>query len=178
MGVMICGICGVIAVFIGYRRMTSSPAQARDAISEAATVSIDKVRQEATRNGVTEWRLDAASAKLMNGDGVAVFESPEVTFFLDNQPPLRLTAREGKVKTATNDIDLNGDVVLDNPEYTLKTESLRYRHKDRALSSRTPVNIRNDRFTLKADAVQVDMARKRAVFSGNVRGVLLEGMRL
>lgn len=179
MGVMIFGICGVVAVFIGYRRLGERATAIGDGgLSEGAGVRIDRVQQEATRNGVTEWRLDAVSANLARGGDVAVFEDPEITLFFENQPPVRLTAQEGRVKTDTNDIDLEGDVVIDNPEYILKTESLRYRHQDRALSSPTPVDILNRRFMLKADTAEVDMMRKRALFSGNVRGILTEGMRL
>jgi LPS export ABC transporter protein LptC len=175
---MILAICGVTAVFIGYRRLGGRSPAIGSGMAESAGVRIDRVQQEATRNGVTEWRLDAVSANLIQGGGVAVFEEPEVTLFFENQPPVRLTAQEGRVMTDTNDIDLEGDVVIDNPEYILKTELLHYRHQDRALSSPTPVNILNRRFTLKADTVKVDMTRKRALFSGNVRGILTEGMRL
>ena len=178
MGVMILGICGVVGVFVGYRGLTKRPPAAVDVVSENASVSIGRVQQEATRNGLTEWRLDAASAKLIDGGGEAVFEDPEITFFIEDQPPVQLTARQGTVKTDTQNIDLKGDVVVSNSDYILITESLHYLHQERAFSSQTPVDILNGRFTLKADAVRVDMTDKRALFSGNVRGVLLEGFRL
>lgn len=174
-GFMIAAIGGVFFLFAGYR---STPSEAALPVDKGVDMAIASIHHESTRDGVTEWRLDATSAHLMESMRMAVFQRPAITFFSKNDAPLRLVAKEGKVSTDSSDIRVSGDVVMDNGTYRLETASLDYHHGDRRFQSGEPVRVVSRDMELSADSASVDIHGRRAVFKGNVRGCFGEALGL
>jgi LPS export ABC transporter protein LptC len=171
-------LVGLVAAFAGLRPWEPDGGDLMPAIRGEVGMAASRVRQTATRDGVVDWRLDAAGARVMDNGGAAVVEAPEVVFFMKNQGDVRLTAREGTVKTATNDIRVAGNVVMRDPAYRLETEALRYLHADRRLVSESPVTLSGQGMSLQADHLELDLDAGRAVFTGRVKGTFGDGFRL
>jgi LPS export ABC transporter protein LptC len=176
---IILAILGLLtAIFADYRRILSKPEKIISLIEEGTSISAGRIRQTATRNGVTEWSLESVSAKYLNEKKQAVFQDLSVTFFLKDSRKVYLTANEGILKTDSNDIEVTGNVVVKNEDYNLKTEKLYYEHEKRIFSSKSPVEIIGSAFDLAADAMFFDLNTNRTVFQGNVKGAFQQNVAL
>ena len=160
----------IIAVFVGYRKESGNDDPKPSTPQEEATVAIGKVHQTATRDGKPAWRLDAGSVRFVEDQKEAFFKDISIVFFLETGEKIYLTANEGVVKTDSKDIEVNGDVVIRNEDYRLKTETIFYRHEERIITSKVPVEISGESFSLAADTMQIDLKKKNAFFNGNIKG--------
>ncbi len=165
----------VLWVFYQYR-------QARDGLiiplpPETATnaiMALSKVHQTATKDGQTQWELDADAAELEAGTGRMVLRSPSVSFVLEDGTRINLTARQGVLYTKTNNMEVRGKVNIRNDRYTLTTESLTYEHDHRVLLADSAVQITGQAIDLKAAAMRYDLNTNQTLFEGRVEGILYE----
>ena len=167
----------IIAVFVGYRKESGNDEPKPSITQEEASVAIGKVHQTATRDGKTEWRLYAGSVRFVEDQKKAFFKDISIVFFLETGEEIYLSANEGILKTDSNDIEVNGDVVIRNADYRLKTETIFYRHEERIITSKVPVEISGESFSLSADTMQIDLKKKSALLKGNIRGNIDESTR-
>jgi len=168
----------VLATFMRNRNNTDESDPVLSSDQNKASISIGKVHHTATKAGKKEWSLVADSAHYMDTENKAIFENLEVVFFMEDGKEVNLTANRGYLQTATNDIQVEGDVLVDNGTYRFETNSLNYFHQSRQLHSDDPVNVSGEWFTLSADAVSIDLDAEKSEFKGNVKGVLSEDMLL
>lgn len=172
---VICVSCAtIVAVFVYYRRL---PDQAQDLIGSipaGADLTISDIHQTSTRDGRKEWSLKAASARYLNAEKQVILTDLSMTFYLENQQDLQLTADSGILQTESKDVEIRGNVVVTSADATLTTEDLRYRHVRRILASRTPVKITGDAYRLTAERMRLDLNTNRAIFEGNVSGAFIE----
>ena len=169
---IIISLGGVISIFIHYRLMSGQPEKLLKSIQSKANVSINNVRQTAMRNGIQEWTLDAESASLLQGEKKAIFKAPRLTFFMENDKKVFLSAENGVLWTDTNDLDLTGKVVAAHNDYQLKTEKLHYEYKNRIIRSDVSVEISGDLFQFKADTMTFTLESNETRLEGNVEGTL------
>jgi len=159
-----------LALFSGYRRISNQDAGLISAVQNQANISLGKVHQTATRNGVKEWTLDAQSAHVINAKQQAIFQDLSITFFLKNNSKVYLTSNQGILHTDSNDIEVSGNVVVQNINYRLKTEILHYKHKERVLFSEVPVNIISQTARITADSMSHDLDANKTTLKGNIKG--------
>ena len=164
----------IIAVFMNYRQQTNIDDSYASPIPEDANIAIGKVHQTATRDGATEWRMDAASVTYFDAEKKALFENIAVTFYTKNGDPIHMTADSGVLQTESQDIEVTGNIVVRNTAYRLKTDKLHYNNEKRMIHSKTPVKISGDLFNMMADRMSIDIERNQAIFIGNVKGNLNE----
>lgn len=166
---MIC--LAVVAIYVGYRHARRNPGVWVQTIARQSQMQMDRVHHTATRDGRTEWVLDAQSAHLDNVDGpVLHLTEPVVRFFTSDSGEVDLSARKGRLHTESNDIEALEGVVIKNDSYRLETERIRYDHHRRRLEADTPVRIENGDNTISADTMTVFLDRRQAELSGDVRG--------
>lgn len=171
-------LCLITAVFIGYRRILSKNKNLVLSIQSQASLSINKVHQTATRNGIKEWSLDASSAQYMDSKKQAIFKDLSVTFFLKDESEVYLTADHGILKIDTNDIETSGNVILVNGNYRLKTESLYYEHQNRKIITKVPVQITGNSSHFMADSMSFDLSTKQTLLEGKVEGIFRKNVAL
>lgn len=160
----------IVYIFMGYRRMINNPEKLISMARDGASVSLEKFRQTATRNGVKEWYLDADSAKYIDKNRQALFENLSMVFYLANEKKISLSADKGVLQTESNNIDVTGNVVVSDGKYRLATDNLSYNYAQRELVSQTPVKITGDALHLTADSVVYSLNNNKTYFKGNVRG--------
>jgi LPS export ABC transporter protein LptC len=166
------GVTGII----GYRHFFSQK-KTENIDSKAvnkANISIGKVHQTSTRDGIVEWRLDAASMNYFAEKNQSVFQDLFVTFYLKDRTEIYLTADQGVLKTASKNMRVRGNVVVKNKDYQLETETLDYNHGKRIITTKVPVKITGDSIGLTADSMSLDLKTKLTVLQGNVKGTLSE----
>lgn len=165
--------CSVIlSVFVGYRHISDKGDRLVYPVKSKANISIGKAHQTATRNGIKEWSLDAASADYMNHQEQVIFHDLSLTFFLKDNTKVYVTADQGILKTESNDMELSDNVVVKNKEYRLGCENLHYQHNRKIIFSKVPVNITGTSFNLVADSMRLNLTTNRTLFKGRVEGTL------
>jgi len=169
-------ILGVlVAAYVGFRQLASNPEKLIATIAEDAKLSLGKIQQTATRDGKTEWRLDAASARYLEDENQVRLNDLTVTFYMESGQEVQLSADEGLLNTESNDIQVSGDVKVQNEAYTLDTTTLQYRHEQRIIFSNAPVFIkRKIGGRLTADALRLDLNINQLLLEGNVKGEFAE----
>ncbi len=176
---IICLVFGVIlTVFLNYRNGLEINDTSVSAVSNKANISIGQAHQTATRNGIKEWSLDAASADYMTDKNQAVFKDLSVTFFLKDNTRVYVTADRGLLKTDSNDMEISKNVVVKYTQYKLRCENLYYEHKQRIIFSNVPVNITGDSFQLVADGMSLNLNTNKTLFEGKVKGTFRGGIAL
>ncbi len=163
-------LCIVSVVFVGYRRILNKHEGITSSIQSKANISIGRIHQTATRNGITEWSLDAGSAHYIDAKKQAVLQDISVTFFLKDGKKIYLTANKGNLKTDSNDIEVTDNVVVKNVSYKLKTEKLYYKHDKHIIFSKVPVEITGDSFNIVADSMSFDLNTSKTLLEGKVEG--------
>ena len=169
----------VLSVFFGYRTV-SNPQEMflSSLVQDDATISIDRVHQTSTKNGIKEWSLDATSAQFIEKDRQAVFTHLSVTFFMENDTSVALSADKGYLNTDTRNIHIDGDVIADDGEFKIQTDTLDYEHERRVLVATKPVRIFGNSFRLNADSASYDLTSQRSIFEGNVEGTIFDNIKL
>jgi LPS export ABC transporter protein LptC len=168
----------ILTVFLKYRNGWEKNDGREAIISSKASISIGKAHQTATRNGIKEWSLDAASADYMTDKNQAVFKDLSVTFFLKDNTKVYITADRGLLKTDSNDMEISNNVVVKYTQYKLRCENLYYEHKKGIIFSNVPVNITGDSFQLVADAMSLNLNTDKTLFEGKVKGTFRGGIAL
>jgi LPS export ABC transporter protein LptC len=172
--VILVGLGVTLVVFTSHRRMLGKDKNIVSNIKNNANISIGKAHQTATRNGIKEWNLDAASVNYMVKKNQAIFQDLSITFYLKNKTEVYLTANKGILKIDSNDMEVFGNVVVKNSTYRLKTENLFYRHNQRIILSKVPVQVFGNAFNLVADSMSLNLNTNKLMFEGKVQGTLHE----
>jgi LPS export ABC transporter protein LptC len=157
-------------LYRGYRRSPPAPEASTAALEEGASMSVGRIHQTSTRDGKKDWSLEAGSAYYLESDRQVVLKDLAVTFFLEDNGEVYLTADQGILNTDSNDIEVSGHVVIKNKYYRLTTENLSYRHDRRILFSDVPVTVSGSSAEISAGSGSLDLNTKQIVLEGNVEG--------
>jgi LPS export ABC transporter protein LptC len=171
-------LCGLALLFVDYRRSFEDTAELIRAMPEGVDLSLNDIHQTATRDGKTQWRLDATAAHYLNAEKQVVLKNLSMTFFTDDQQAVLLTADNGILMTETKDVIVNGNIELTHENSRLVTDTLGYRNADQMLFAKKPVTIFGAAYQLKAQSMVLDLSRNRAVLTGNVEGSFGEDLAL
>ena len=160
----------VAAVFIGYRSILDGANSPIAVISEEASVSIGQVHHTASRDGRTEWKLDAKSAEYLPGKEQVLFKDLAAVFYLEDGRQVVLTADRGLLQKDTNDMEVSGNVVVVDDRFRLNTEALRYEHGAKKISTSKRVRVISESWDLEADSMAMDLNTRKTKFEGRVEG--------
>jgi LPS export ABC transporter protein LptC len=159
------------AVYFGQRRLAflSAPPPARETAETGAGMRLERIHQTATRDGRTEWALDAETAHYLPAEKKVLLGGVSVLYHLKDGGTVRLTADKGAVFTDSNDLQAFGNVVVSNDRYRLETQAIDYAHASRQIHSRSPVKITHETAEITADALELDLGANRLALDGHVR---------
>jgi len=175
--VIIISVSIIIGYYIGKRNTFTGAKELITEIKNDASISIDKVHQETTRDGKKEWSLDASSAQYIIQKKQAIFNDLSAIYFLKGNKKIYITANKGILNTESNNIEILGNVVVKNDDYKLSTEILFYDNETRKIYSKAPVKIYDGSSTLMAKSMSIDLNTNNLTFGG-VRGEFIGDMSL
>lgn len=165
---------GLMLVYLAYRRSIAELTPVIAEVKEDGKIALEQIHQNATKDGKTQWSLDARGVSYDQDRHRATFDAPSVTFFVENDEPVHLVAARGVVETDSKDILISGGIELRQKQYRLQTETLIYVQGQRRIEMSTPVTISGEGLELKANSMSIDLDAKRASFTGNVTGIFHE----
>lgn len=166
---------GILAIiFFGYNMLRNDPQKLISTMQNKASLSIGKVHQVSTRDGVKEWSLDAASAHVVDETRKLMLEDITIVYFLKDGQEVQLTAEKGYLRTDSSDIEVEQHVVVTFQDYRLESDILQYNHSRRLLATKKPVKIFGTTSTLTADSMFFDLNRNTIKFQGNIEVIFRE----
>ncbi len=168
--IIIISIGIIITVFMEYRGLFNKSAKIISQLPEGATISLGKIHQVSTKNGEKEWILDADSANYINNKKQAVLVCLKVVFFIKDNKKIFLKADEGVLHTESKDIEVKGNVIVQNQDYRIDTKRLKYINSKQTITSKVPVKISGDSLFFAADSMLIDLNSNKAYLEGNVKG--------
>lgn len=173
-GLMTAAAVALAGGFVLKRCVFEKPEVLLTALDDKAQLALQKIHQTATRGGITEWSLDADSARYLDESKELLLENLAVEFFMDDGTRMLLTADRGTLRTDTNDIAVRENVRVTKEDLALSTEALDYDHQKRILTSQTEVRITSGNSQITAKTFRYDLNTRQAVLDGDVRGVFSE----
>ena len=163
-----------VVAYYKYRRIADNPAELLSSIPGNANLTIGEIQQTATRDGIKEWMLHAASAQYVESNKQAMLEELSITFFLKDQQKVFMTAAHGILYSDSKNMEVAGDVVVKNANSRLITEQLLYDHRNRLLLTKTPVEIIGESYKILADRMSMDLNTNSTILEGKVKGTFSE----
>lgn len=171
-------ITAVFAVIIGYRYFSKKPEKLLPVVLDGTSISIERISQISTKNGIVEWSLEARSAIYSEDKKEAFFEDLTVTFFTKDNQKIYLSANKGSLKTESGNIEINGNVTIKNNDYMLKTGKINYNNKKRIILSKAPVELSGKSSNLVANSVAIDLNTNKYELIGKVEGIFSDSLSL
>jgi 3-deoxy-D-manno-octulosonate 8-phosphate phosphatase (KDO 8-P phosphatase) len=163
-----------VVAFYNYRRIAANPEELLSSIPGNANLTIGEIHQTATRDGIKEWVLHAASAQYIETKKQVILEELNITFFLKDQQKVFMTAARGILYSDSKNMEVAGDVVVKNANSRLDTEQLLYNHQNRLLLTKTPVEIIGESYKIVADSMSMDLNTNKTILEGKVKGTFSE----
>lgn len=171
-------ITAVFAIIIGYRYFSKKPEKLLPVVLDGTSISIERISQISTKNGIVEWSLEARSAIYSEDKKEAFFEDLTVTFFTKDNQKIYLSANKGSLKTESGNIEINGNVTIKNNDYMLKTGKINYNNKKRIILSKAPVELSGKSSNLVANSVAIDLNTNKYELIGKVEGIFSDSLSL
>lgn len=171
-------LSAILVIFLNYRQMSTGGEIQLTEIAEDVGISIGAVEHTATREGVTEWQINARTAEFFPDRQEIIFKNLTAIFFMENNQQVVLTADQGILKKDTNDIEVSGNVLVEDDMFKLKTSRLYYDHQQRIMTSVSEVEVMSDSWDIEADSMALDLKNRNTRFEGKVRGIFGENFTL
>lgn len=148
------------------RKQVSSPSAAPAA---AEGVVARHFQQASSREGETEWRLEALTAEHRPSENRTLLTELALTFYTAEGREVRLTAPEGRIEPGGERLVARRGVVVEEGGYRLYTEILQHERRTGTLSAPEAVRIVGPAIHLTADTLEVRLRQGEADFRGRVR---------
>lgn len=161
------------AVYFGHQRLVSVVKSEAPASTAKEAMHVQRIHQSSTKDGRTEWNLDAASAQYLLPEKKMLLTDLFVTFFTQEGQEVYLTARHGTVRTDSHDMEAHDDVVVYNDLYRMNAERMTYSQDSRVITCDTPVKITSRAGEILADSLAMNLNTNRLVMKGHVHGTLV-----
>ena len=168
MAVAVIGLAVAAGVYYHHRRPDPLSELVKTPEAAMEGMIIAGIHQSATRDGRTEWSLDAATGQYILAENKILLRDLTVTFYTKTGRKVFLTAKRGTVRTDTHDMEAHEDVVARDDLYRLETEKMRYQHESRLIEMDAPVKISGQAGEISGDSLAIDLNTNIMVMQGNV----------
>ncbi|NOY69765.1 MAG: LPS export ABC transporter periplasmic protein LptC [Deltaproteobacteria bacterium] len=172
--VVIAGV--VIFLFLQYR-FAGNPAKKTPPPTDShAILTLEGFHHVATRDGKTEWTLDAKSAKLYSD--VAVLTGMSGRFYAGKNKDAVFTGKTGRVNLKSLDFNVYGEVRVVYEGLVLRTRDLLYHHDSHMIIIDSPASVTGQKAVITADSARLLLESGKVVLNGHVKGLLKNGFGL
>lgn len=143
-------------------------------IDSSADIFLNNFKHTSKTNGIKDWALKAASAKIINDQHLALLKDVSITIFTDNNTEVQIAAKNGRLDTETHDIELSDKVIINYEGTFLKTDKLHYRKNSHIIYSDGKVEIKKENSIIQADSLIADLKDSTLKLEGNIKGIFIE----
>ena len=134
--VLILLIGGVFTYFLLLPSTFDLKAKNISIIGSDADLTIDQMHVVQNKQGNKNWEMWANTAKIYRKKNLTELETIHIRYYPKNGKPLDITADKGEMETDSRNMLIRGNVLIKTSAgYTLHTDSLRFRPKDKRIDT-------------------------------------------
>lgn len=139
-------------------------------------VKMDRVRYSSSREGRTEWELEAEEATRLKNEDVMRLRSVSLRYYPATGKPYVLKSREGALMESAGVMSAEGDVVLTfEGGYELRTSRLDYSMKKREMTSDEEARILSKGMDITGRGIVIEPDKGRVRLLKDVKAVIKAG---
>jgi len=165
-------LAAAVVVFVGFRVMTAGKDRSPVVLPKGIDMALGSIDHTATQDGRKSWQLKAKAGQLQRASSLLALKQVKLVIFMENGQQVTVSADEGALDTASNDIEVSGDVVVINQGNTLSTARLNYAHQRQVITTDVPVHLTNGDSSVAADTMVYELNAGRAEFRGKIRATM------
>jgi lipopolysaccharide export system protein LptC len=139
-------------------------------IDTKAALKLNIVKQISKKNGITQWKLKAATATLLKNENRAVLTDVDVVFFTKDNKKVHLKCKKGFLDTITHDMSFSDNVVIRYDGAVMKTDKLHYTKKEHIIYTDSHIRVEKKNSRLEADSMITRLNNDTLVLKGHVKG--------
>lgn len=114
-----------------------------------ADLTIDQMHVVQNKQGEKNWEMWAKTAKIYRKKNLTKLETIHILYYPKNGKPLDITADNGEMKNDSRNMTIRGNVLIKTSAgYTLHTDSLRFRPKDKQIETDAKILLEGQSFNL------------------------------
>ncbi len=114
-----------------------------------ADLTIDRMHVIQNKQGEKDWEMWAGSAKIYRKKNITKLESIRIRFYPKNGKPVDITADSGVMENDSRNMNIRGNVLIQTSEgYSLRTERLRFRPKEKKFDTDDKIFFTGNSFNL------------------------------
>ncbi|MBT3352185.1 MAG: LPS export ABC transporter periplasmic protein LptC [Nitrospinaceae bacterium] len=147
--VLILLIGGVFTYFLLLPSTFDLKAKNISIIGSDADLTIDQMHVVQNKQGNKNWEMWANTAKIYRKKNLTELETIHIRYYPKNGKPLDITADKGEMETDSRNMLIRGNVLIKTSAgYTLHTDSLRFRPKDKRIDTDAKILLEGNSFNL------------------------------
>ncbi|MDP6529943.1 MAG: LPS export ABC transporter periplasmic protein LptC [Gemmatimonadota bacterium] len=164
-------LCGVLLGGSGCLQSREEPGE--PPARGRPTEGMRSVRLQNYRVGMTRWVLHADTASVYRDSKKLVARAVTIDFFEEEEHVSKLTADEGTLHQASDDLEVRGDVVMESDDgVVLETDLLLWDHGASRIHTESFVKILREEDVLTGWGLEADPGLDRVEILKDVRGTL------
>ncbi|MBN2468330.1 MAG: LPS export ABC transporter periplasmic protein LptC [Deltaproteobacteria bacterium] len=122
------------------------------------------------KEGMTEWRLTAATARYFEENKRAELKTVGITFYSKEGAVYRVRGDNGVFNTESKDVQLSGNIIgTSNDGYQFRTTSILYKADTKKAQTDDRVFLEGPQVNLEGQGMVVDVEKKRILLLHNVK---------
>ncbi|MCG6537044.1 MAG: LPS export ABC transporter periplasmic protein LptC [Syntrophales bacterium LBB04] len=146
-----------------------SPETMLKIMSNRADLEVRNVLYREVGADDTKWEIRARKASYLMKDNQAVFDQVEVKFFLSDGAQVVLAGDKGQLNTATNDMDVSGNVgITSGQDDHFTTDYLQYSAAEKKFHTKGAVVLENTRMRTEGVGMSFSLMNKEVVLLSRV----------
>jgi len=136
----------------------------------SADLEIRDVRFQEVSDDDSRWEIQAALAKYVKKENVALFERIRIQLLRSDGGTYLLTGDRARLRTDTRDLELTGHVTLvTHRGETVQTDRLRYDHAGRRILTDDPVTLEGRGIRVQGVGMKISLADRDLRLTSKVR---------
>lgn len=133
-------------------------------------LQVKDVKYEELGGTGVKWEIIADTATYMKKENTALFDKVKIKFIMKDGAVYNLSADRGKIDTASNDMELVGNIVIVSDKGDrFKTELLHFSKKEEQIFTKEPVTMENKFISVKAKGMTLSLKDEHLTLSSSVK---------
>lgn len=172
-GILLAGALFLYVLGVGHREETPLKV-----LSDRVDLQIQDFHYTEVGDSGLAWEINADRARYIKGEAVTLFENITAKVILSNGGGYTLTGKNGSLHTDTNDMDIEGDVVVvSDGGGRFETASLHYTHNagNGRLHTKDAVQMTRPGTDVRGVGMNISLKRREATLLSGVRATIESG---
>lgn len=142
-----------------------------DYLKRGVSVKIDNAYMVQDKGNKKEWEFSTDSAEVNRIDDITSLTNVKMNIYPEKNDPFNIYAETGKVKNKERDLEMSGNVTINNKYYTLSTQTLHWHSSKKEIKTDGFVRVKGEKITISGVGLVIDLPNKTLEIKDKVNAV-------